>query len=503
MRASHQTMRRLIVAILATGPWVAGATAWGQESWDVFYMGQAKIGWAHTFVEKVKDRGRQYLRVRIDLEQHLKRGNDVSVTKLMYGTIETPEGRVLRLDTLTSLGEGTRIQTHGDVIDGKMDLIMEGAGQRQVLTIPWGPEVRGPYAPEQSMARKPMVEGETRSLRMFMPDLNKICDLTLKADKVRSTLLGDGSSRPLLKVDMEITVDGKRRTEFDATHWVDSQGQVLRADQDLMGGLVTFRTTKEAALSPAGPIKFDMIRQSVVKVRDFTDPDRTRRVTYRLTLKAGDPAKVFPVDPRQSLDAAAEIKPNSAVMVVQSQGPSDGVAGSTGVAAEYLEPNALITSDDEEIQRQARRITQGLDDPWAKIERINHWVFTKIQDKNFAVAFAPASEVVRNLSGDCTEHSVLAAAMLRAVGVPSRVVTGLVYFRDARIKTKGFGFHMWDEVYVNQRWVAIDPSFDQTTVDAVHIKLSESSLKGVAPFETFVPILSVIGKLEIEPLEVR
>ncbi len=32
---------------------------------------------------------------------------------------------------------------------------------------------------------------------------------------------------------------------------------------------------------------------------------------------------------------------------------------------------------------------------------------------------------------------------------------------------------MWDEVYVNQRWVALDPSWDQSTVDAVHIKLSE------------------------------
>ena len=36
---------------------------------------------------------------------------------------------------------------------------------------------------------------------------------------------------------------------------------------------------------------------------------------------------------------------------------------------------------------------------------------------------------------------------------------------------------MWNEVYVNQRWVAIDPSWDQSTVDAVHIKLSDSSLK--------------------------
>ncbi len=503
MRPILRTAARFLVTILGITPLLASASAKSQESWDAVYLGEGKIGWTHVFVEKVKDHGRDYLRVRIDMEQRLKRGNDVSVTKLTYGTIETPDGRVLRLDTVTSLGEGTRIRTHGDVIDGKMELILEGTGERQTLSIPWGPEVRGPYAPEQSMARKPMTESETRSMRMFMPELNKICDVVLKAGKIEPATLGDGSSRPLLKVDQEVNVDGKHRSEFDATLWADEQGQVLKAEQDLMGGIFTFRTTKAAALSPAGPIKFDMIRQTMIKVRDLPEPEKSRRVTYRFTLKPGDPAKVFPLDARQSLDTAAESKPNSAVMIVQSQGPGDGAAGPTEPGAEYLEPNALITSQDEEVRRQAHRVTQTVNDPWGKVQLINHWVFASIQDKNFASAFAPASEVVRNLSGDCTEHAVLAAAMLRAVGVPSRVVTGLVYFRDDRLKTKGFGYHMWDEVYVNQRWVAIDPTFDQTTVDAVHIKLSESSLKGVSPFETFVPLLKVIGKLDIEPMEVR
>jgi len=59
------------------------------------------------------------------------------------------------------------------------------------------------------------------------------------------------------------------------------------------------------------------------------------------------------------------------------------------------------------------------------------------------------------------------------------------------------------EVYVNQRWVAIDSSWDQTDVDATHIKLIDTSLEGVAPFEPFLPILRVQGKLEIDPIELR
>jgi transglutaminase/protease-like cytokinesis protein 3 len=107
--------------------------------------------------------------------------------------------------------------------------------------------------------------------------------------------------------------------------------------------------------------------------------------------------------------------------------------------------------------------------------------------------------VARTLSGDCTEHAVLTAAMCRSEGIPARVATGLVYAESLG----GFGFHMWNEVYVNRRWVAIDSAFDETDVDAVHLKLTDSSLDGVAQFETFLPVSRVMGKLKIEVVEIR
>ena len=62
---------------------------------------------------------------------------------------------------------------------------------------------------------------------------------------------------------------------------------------------------------------------------------------------------------------------------------------------------------------------------------------------------------------------------------------------------------MWNEVYVNRRWVAVDAAFDQTQVDAVHLKLSDTSLDGVSPFETFTAVAKVATKLKIEAVEVR
>jgi transglutaminase-like putative cysteine protease len=118
---------------------------------------------------------------------------------------------------------------------------------------------------------------------------------------------------------------------------------------------------------------------------------------------------------------------------------------------------------------------------------------------HIAAAFASASEVARNRSGDCTAHAVLAVAMHRAAGIPSRVVVGLI---DVD-KQQGFGYHVWNEVYINSRWVALDPSWNETEVEAVHIKIGDTSLDGISPCEAFLPVARVMGKIEIEPIEIR
>src|SRR5690606_16861714 len=130
---------------------------------------------------------------------------------------------------------------------------------------------------------------------------------------------------------------------------------------------------------------------------------------------------------------------------------------------------------------------------------IEEWVFANMKKKNFSTAFAPADEEARELSGDCTEHSVLVAALCRAAGIPARCAAGLVNAEHLR----RFGPHMWTEVYVNNRWVALDATFNQSRVDATHIKLSDSSLDGVAPFDAFLPVLRIFRDMKIEPLEIR
>ncbi len=488
----------LLLASLGHVVLAAGGTDKTEESWDAIYVGGKRIGFIHVSVTPVKDRGRDLLRVRVDQEFRLKRENDTMTMKVTYGTIETLSGEVLRLDHRT-LASNQEMRIFGDVINNQMKITLEGSGQTQERTIAWEPEVRGPYAAEQSLSRQAIKVGETRKLRMYIPDVNKICDGTLTARGMEEVLLGDGK-RPLMRVDQTLAIDGKPFPGGNATLWVDSGGQVLKSRADLFqdqGGMECYRTTREGATA-GETANFNLLQASIVKVpHKISKPETRRHVIYRISLADEDPAKVFPNDRRQTLRPSGS--PRTATLEIKTAGLTDGTPGPDQVDPAYLRPNAMITSKDSTVEQLAQTAVEGVSDPWQKAIKIEHWVAENLRDKNFKTAFAPASEVAENLSGDCTEHSVLAAAMCRSQGIPAKVVVGLVYAE----RLGGFGYHMWNEVYVNRRWVALDSAFDQSSVDAVHIKLDESSLDGVSPVESMLSVIRVIGKLSIDPVELR
>jgi hypothetical protein len=468
-----------------------------KESWDAVYLNKSRVGFFHTQVIPKKDKDRDLINVQIDMYLTFKRAGDSVSMEYLYGTIETPEGQVLRLDTRT-LASKKEMRSHGDVVDGKMTLILEGSGQPQQLTIPWGPDVRGPYGAEMSIARKPMSPGETREVKVFIPELNKIGVTRLAAQAVETVSVGGNVKQELLRVDQITLVDGKPSPGLEQTLHVDSAGQIRRTMNSSFGGMEVYRTTKEFATKNITGAKLDLAAAALMKVkRKIQSPTESREMVYNVRMTGDQPAQVFPNDPRQTLTPGADAR--SARLVVRTLGPEAGEPGAETVDEQFLRPNAFINSEDKLVVAHATKATAGISDPWLKAVAIEHWVFQNMKKKNFETAFAPASEVARDLEGDCSEHSVLTAAMCRASGLPSRVVTGMVYDEPHQ----GFGFHMWDEVYVNRRWVAIDAAFDESQVDATHIKLSDSSLAGISPFETFLSIVSVFGKTTIDPVEAR
>ena len=202
---------------------------------------------------------------------------------------------------------------------------MDGTGRSESRVIAWGPDVRGPYGAEQSMARKPMKEHEKRPIKMYIPELNKVCDVTLEARTIEPVLLGDGTKRPLLRVDQTTTVDGKRRPEYDARLYVDRGGpgpQVGAGRPGRHGGLPDDPGGGPGARR-AGQVRPDR------SPRWSRSPGRSPTPIRRDTSSTASRSRI-PSPPRSSRptpasrSGAQEAGEDAAVLEIKSAGPLDG-----------------------------------------------------------------------------------------------------------------------------------------------------------------------------------
>src|SRR5262249_52009822 len=126
------------------------------------------------------------------------------------------------------------------------------------------------------------------------------------------------------------------------------------------------------------------------------------------------------------------------------------------VRDEYIKSNFFLDSDDPNVRRLAKEAVGGEIDPWKKAIKIERWVKNHMKAVDFSIAMAPSSEVARTRSGDCTEYSMLTAAMCKAQDIPARTAIGYIYYEDPHAREPMLGFHMWTEVLINGGWQGLD-----------------------------------------------
>ncbi len=152
-----------------------------------------------------------------------------------------------------------------------------------------------------------------------------------------------------------------------------------------------------------------------------------------------------------------------------AQAPVSGAPSTT--EAPYLAATPLVPFRDPAFDGLLRRMNPKAGaSRWELAQAVNRFVFEWIAEKDYSVGFASALEVARVPKGDCTEHGVLAVALLRKLGVPARGAVGWVALDDV------LGPHFWVEVKLQNRWVPVDPTFDQSPASAFRLKLGDTDL---------------------------
>jgi hypothetical protein len=466
-----------------------------RRTWDAIHVAGKQVGFYRTTVYRTADDGPGVQRVEKLMRLAFSRFGDMVQQELTVTSVETADGRVLSFTMTDNLGNVPRTVA-GRVADGKAELQTTAAGRAVASTLPWPDETVGFAGDEQSLAGRPMQPGERRTLQTLVPLVNQVATAELTAGEYERTSV-QGAALELLRIEAALVLpDGQR---LPAVMWTDRTGEVLKTASEAMQQ-ETYRTTEEIALGRIDPVSFDLGLATLVPL-DETLPDAhgSKSVRYRVRLKGGDPAAAFPAGLSQQVRRIDEHTAEITVTAVRPGQPAGEPDPGDLPKEADLASNASLQSDDAAVVAMAAEVAGGETDPWRVAQAIERYVHEAITEKNFGTAFATAADVARTREGDCTEHAVLLAALARAKGIPARVAVGLVYVPGAN----AFGYHMWDEVHVGGRWIALDGTLGRGGIGGGHLKLAHSNFQGTGAFSAFLPVAQVIGRLKIEVVDQR
>jgi len=136
--------------------------------------------------------------------------------------------------------------------------------------------------------------------------------------------------------------------------------------------------------------------------------------------------------------------------------------------ADFLEASENIESNSEAIRTLAFNNFSG--NSWLQTTvDVTSWVHETVDyDLSYFPEIMSAVETLRERKGVCDEFAVLAAAILRAKGIPTKFVTGLSYNPK---EGQGWRGHAWLESFNPETgWISIDPTFGEAgAINGTHI----------------------------------
>jgi transglutaminase-like putative cysteine protease len=169
-------------------------------------------------------------------------------------------------------------------------------------------------------------------------------------------------------------------------------------------------------------------------------------------------------------------------------GPAANSQTSEKDLSPYLVDTRFLNLASPEITGVAMKL-EGSTDP---VQSVEDFVFKHIADKALGIPLVPAIDIYRMKRGDCTEHSVLAIALLRKLRIPARAVVGMFLTEGFKDRQDKFVFHMWAEAFVKGQWILVDATRPGTKGLNRYIAFAYHNLKTEAP----LPYLRAVSSIQ-------
>lgn len=173
----------------------------------------------------------------------------------------------------------------------------------------------------------------------------------------------------------------------------------------------------------------------------------------------------------------------------------------------YLNPTKTINCDASEILETAVKLSSNLKNQTENAKALYYFVRDHIKYRitfeTLTLEYFKASETLKRGFGFCIPKAILLAALARSQNIPAKL-----HFVDIRnhqlpahlkskLKTDLMAYHAYVELFLNKRWLKVNPAFDIKMCEKYNIIPVEFSGTNDALFHH----LDRKGRLHIEYLE--
>jgi hypothetical protein len=374
--------------------------------WFGLYLLGKKVGHLYAHLERLPespDKARAvnelYFRAEVGNRVSERRHREVRVYEAR------PSGRLLSL----------RVEQSGDGGEQVIEATNTAKGLHVILKRPGQPDEKRDLPP----SRETIEAADQARVALFRnaPQEDFVTDGTdLQTYRITSKL-EKAEQRPVAGVPVKLrrvtTISEKEKVP--ATALFTSEGETVEID---MGGSMRVVAEPEATAKRLDKVEvFGLTR--VVLPRSLAEGQRNVPGELKLVV-AGLPERFQGRTTRQSYRVMPE---GQTEITIRAVPPAKERRGNRPLAdpsgGEYLKATLAVESDDPQIRALAAELVGSEPDAWEAAKKISSWVHANME-RDYGASADRATDVLRQKKGDCTEHSLLAVALMRAAGIPAR-----------------------------------------------------------------------------------